>query len=104
MNVEGQKDTVWRGLAFGVIVPVLVYAFLLTLYTILDAMGIFSDVGFAEDFRVRTLILFSICSNLILMQRFRKSYRNETIRGILIASMILVLIWFLLFGVKIIQF
>jgi hypothetical protein len=104
MKVEGQKDTVWRGFAFGLIVPVLVYALLLTLYTILDAMGIFSDVGFAEDFRVRTLILFSICSNLVLMQRFRRSYRNETIRGILIASMILVLVWFLIFGMKIIQF
>lgn len=98
-----KKDSVWRGIGLGILVPVIVYAALLTLYTVLDSMGIFSDVGFAEDFRVRTLALFAICANLILMQRYRKSYQNETIRGILVASMIIVLIWFLFFGIKIIK-
>lgn len=99
-----QKDSVWLGMGIGLIVPAAVYALLLTIYTLLDSMGIFSDVGFAEDFRIRTLALFAICSNLVLMQRFRKTYKNETIRGVLIASMVLVVIWFFLFGMKIIRF
>lgn len=98
-----QKDSVWLGLGIGLIVPAAVYALLLTIYTLLDTMGIFSDVGFAEDFRIRTLALFAICGNLVLMQRFRRSYKNETMRGVLIASMILVVIWFFLFGMKIIR-
>lgn len=97
------RDSVWTGIVIGLIVPVITYAVLLTLYTLLDAMGIFSDVGFAEDFRVRTLILFSICGNLLMMQRYRKTYRNEVIRGMLIASMVLVAIWFFLFGIKIMK-
>ena len=97
------KDSVWRGIAFGLLAPVIAYGVLLTIYTLLDAMGIFSDIGFAEDFRTRTLALFSICANLIFMQRYRKSYQNETIRGILVASMFIVLIWFLFFGIKIIR-
>jgi hypothetical protein len=103
MTPFSNKDSVWRGIAFGFLVPVIAYGVLLTVYTLLDAMGIFSDIGFAEDFRTRTLALFSICANLIFMQRFRKSYQNETIRGILVASMFIVLIWFLLFGIKIIR-
>jgi positive regulator of sigma E activity len=98
-----KKDSVWFGIAIGLLVPAAVYALLITIYTLLDSMGIFSDVGFAEDFRIRTLALFAIVGNLIMMQRFRNSYRHETMRGILIASMILVMIWFFIFGIKIIR-
>ena len=98
-----KKDSVWFGIGIGLLVPAAIYAVLITIYTLLDTMGIFSDVGFAEDFRIRTLALFAVCGNLVLMQRFRNSYRHETMRGILIASMILVLIWFFIFGIKIIN-
>lgn len=98
-----KKDSVWFGIAVGLLVPAAIYALLITIYTLLDSMGIFSDVGFAEDFRIRTLALFSICANLVLMQRFRNSYRHETMRGILIASMVLVVIWFFIFGIKILN-
>ncbi len=90
-------------MALGLIVPAGVYGILFLLYTFLDSIGLFSDVGFAEDFRTRTLGLISICANLVLMQTYRKSYRHETIRGILIASMALVVVWFFLYGIKILH-
>ena len=99
-----KRDSVWTGLVIGIIIPIAVYGILFLIYAFLESMGVFSDVGFADDFRTRTLGLISICSNLILMQTFRKSYRNETIRGILIASMFLVIVWFLKFGIKILHF
>ena len=98
-----KRDSFWLGFGAGLIVPVIVYGVLLTLYQLLDSMGVLSDIGFAEDFRLRTLALFSICSNLILMQRYRRSYHHETIRGILMASMLLVGIWFWMFGLKILE-
>ena len=98
-----KRDSFWLGLGAGLLVPAIAYAFLLTLYQLLDSMGVLSDIGFAEDFRLRTLALFSICADLILMQRFRRSYQHETIRGILMASMLLVGIWFWVFGLKILQ-
>jgi hypothetical protein len=103
MNSFFKRDSVWTGMVIGIILPVAVYAILFLLYSFLDSVGAFSDTGFAEDFRTRTLGLISICSNLILMQTFRKSYRNETIRGILIASMILVMAWFFKFGIKLLH-
>ena len=98
-----KKDSLLLGLGIGILIPAGVYAILLTLYTLLDSIGVFSDIGFAEDFRIRTLALFAICSNLIVMQRFKNSYRHETMRGILMASMILVVIWFFVFGIKIMK-
>lgn len=105
MNTFFKKDSVWFGLALGIAVPVLVYGLLLLIYSFMDAVGVFSDFGFAEDFRTRTLALISICSNLLLMQSYRKSYRfHETMRGALIATMILVGIWFWKFGYKMLEF
>ena len=98
-----KKDSLLLGLGLGIIIPAAVYAVLLTLYTILDSLEVFSDIGFAEDFRIRTLALFAICANLVMMQRFKNAYRHETIRGILMASMILVVIWFFVFGIKIMK-
>jgi hypothetical protein len=104
MNSFFKRDSVWTGLVIGILLPVAVYGVLFLLYSFLDTLGVFSDIGFAEDFRTRTLGLIAICSNLILMQTFRKYYRNETIRGILIGSMILVVAWFFKFGIKLLQF
>jgi hypothetical protein len=99
-----KKDSVWVGLAIGLICPIVLYGILLLLYYFMEKVGVFSDFGFADDFRTRTLALVSICSNLLLMQLFRKSHRqHETTRGMLIASMILVGIWFLKFGIKILN-
>lgn len=100
-----RKDSVWVGLAIGILIPVGVYGILRLLYQLLDAAGILSDVGFAEDFRTRTLALVAICSNLILMQTFRKRhFQHEAIRGMLVASMLLVAIWFWMFGFNMLQF
>lgn len=100
-----KKDSVWIGLLFGLMIPIVVYLVLLLIYQLMDTMGVFSDVGFAEDFRTRTLALIAICSNLIFMQTFRRFHHHqETTRGILIASMILVGLWFWKFGFKMLQF
>jgi hypothetical protein len=98
-----RRNSFWLGFGIGILVPGIIYAILLTIYQLLDTMGVLSDIGFAEDFRVRTLALFAICSNLILMQRYQKAHQSETIRGILMASMLLVGIWFWVFGLKILQ-
>jgi hypothetical protein len=100
-----KKNSVWVGLTIGILLPLVVYGILRLVYQLLDVVGILSDVGFAEDFRTRTLALIAICSNLILMQTFRKKhFQYETIRGMLIASMILVAVWFWMFGFKMLQF
>ena len=103
MREELKRDSVWNGIAFGILLPIVVYGILWLLYAFLDSIGVLTDVSFAEDFRTRTLSLVAICSNLILMQTYRKSFRNETVRGTLIASMILVFIWFMKFGIKILN-
>lgn len=100
-----KKDSVWFGLVLGLVSPVVIYFLLLMIYSFMDAIGVFSDIGFAEDFRTRTLALIAICANLFIMQLYRKAHRyHETIRGALMASMILVAAWFWMFGINMLQF
>lgn len=105
MKAVLKKDSFKTGLGIGLIIPVVVYGLLFLLYTLLDTIGVFSDIGFAEDFRTRTLALIAICSNLLVMQFYRKSHvHHETTRGLLFATMILVTIWFVKFGFKMLRF
>lgn len=100
-----KRDSVWFGIALGLVLPLATYGVLYLLYGLMDTLGVFTDVSFAEDFRTRTLTLVSICANLILMQSYRKSYlHQERIRGILLATMLFVVIWFFVFGIKILKF
>lgn len=99
------RDSVWFGLALGLVIPIVVYGILYVLFGWMDTIGVFTDVSFAEDFRTRTLTLVSICANLILMQTYRKSHlHQESIRGILLATMLYVVIWFFTFGIKMLKF
>jgi hypothetical protein len=95
------KNSLATGLVIGILVPLATYAVLLLIYELLDTMEVMSDIGFAEDFRIRTLMLIAICSNLIAVQRVRRTYHHDTIRGILFATMVLVMVWFFVFGLKI---
>ncbi len=104
MNAYLKKDSVWVGFAIGLVIPVVAYGILRLIYEFMDTVGVFSDVGFAEDFRTRTLMLIAICVNLFVMQFYRRTHRHhETTRGMLIASMVLVGIWFWKFGLKMIR-
>lgn len=97
------RNSVVSGLIWGVGLPVLTYGVLFGLYTLLDKVGFLSDIGFAPDFRIRTLGLIAICTNLLLIQFYRKAYKHEFVRGILMSTMLLVVIWFLFFGVNIMK-
>lgn len=100
-----KKDSVWLGIIMGLIVPTVVYGVLRLVYEFMESVGLFSDFGFADDFRTRTLALIAICANLFVMQFYRRTHRHhETTRGMLIASMMLVGIWLWKFGFKILKF
>jgi len=97
------RDTVRNGFALGLAVPVVTYGVLLGIYTLMDKAGVFSDVGFADDFRTRTLGLMAICANLFVIQFRRRAYEHEMVRGMLLATMLLVILWFWKYGFNILQ-
>jgi uncharacterized membrane protein YdjX (TVP38/TMEM64 family) len=71
------------GIGLGMLLP-------LILFSLLSAIG--SLVGL--PLKTRTLALIGICLNILLMQFYRKMRANESVRGIVLATVGLALIWF----------
>ena len=93
------KDNIFLGIAIGLGMPVAAYGILLTIYDMLDKYGLLDGTGFSENFRARTLALVAICSNILVIQYFMKRYASKSMRGVLLSTFILAVIWILYFKV-----
>ena len=95
-----EKDSIVAGLLLGVCIPFVGYAVWLEIYDQLDARAIISGLG-AGDFRRRTSALLGICVNLIPFSIFNRKRFFNSLRGIMIPTIIYGFAWFLYFGLKI---
>lgn len=86
------------GLVIGICVPVAAYGILLTLYDFLDAQLLASDIGFAPEFRTRTLMLIAICTNLVPFHLYHRRRADDTMRGLIFPTIVYVGAWFYVFG------
>lgn len=98
MTYPRRKDRFLTGLLAGALAPIAAYGILLFMYDLLDQSGIISDIGFADDFRTRTLMLFAICANLLLLNYFQKKHMDHAMRGVVFPTLFFVILWFVLYG------
>jgi len=56
--------------------------------------------GSGQDisFELRTVALVAICLNVMPLNFFRKTYRNQSLRGVATGTMILAMAWFFTSG------
>lgn len=94
-----KQDNIFIGIGLGIVVPIMGYGILLTIYDFLDQNGLLDGTGFAANFRERTLALVSICLNIIVIQFFMRRYANSSMRGVLISTFVLAAIWIFYFKV-----
>lgn len=97
-----EKDSIVAGLLLGVFIPIVGFAVWLEIYDQLEARDIISGFG-AEDFRRRTSALLGICFNLIPFAVFNNKRFFNSMRGIMIPTIIYGAIWFFYFGLKILD-
>ena len=92
------KNNIWIGLLIGLLIPFLGYALLLVLYEQLEAAGLSTTTGFSDSFRERTLAVIAICLNIIPVNIFRKRRLTDSMRGVIFAIMLYVLVWVIYFS------
>lgn len=95
-----QRDEIWVGLVYGILLPTAGFLLLYNLFALLEIKGAASGTGFSENFRERTLAIVAIASNLFILSRFRKLRWERAMRGVVIATSILALVWLMMYGVK----
>ena len=86
------------GLLTGVCVPVMAYSVLLTLTDFIDEHFLAIDLNVSRGFRERTLSLIAICFNLVPFHLFNRNYADNSMRGMIPATILFVGLWFWYYG------
>ena len=92
------KNSIPAGLTVGILIPFVVFALLMLLYHQLEAMSLVSDAGFSPMFRERTTGIIAICCNLIPLNAFQKRRAINSMRGVVLATVLYVIAWVVYFG------
>jgi len=95
-----QRDELWVGLLYGLLLPTAGFFLFYNLFSLLEIKGLASGVGFSENFRERTLAILSIALNLLVLNRFRRLRWERAMRGVVVATALLAIAWFVLYGSK----
>ena len=97
------KNSILLGLGLGLLLPALGFLLIYFGYTQLEESGIVSQRGFSPYFRERTSAVIAICLNLIPLNAFLKRRATQSMRGIVLATILLVILWVIYFGQYIIS-
>ena len=94
------RNELWVGLLVGILLPLVSFTILYNLFSLLEQKGAASGTGFSQNFRERTLALVAIAANLIPMNVYRKRRWDNPIRGVVIATALLAIVWTVRYGIK----
>ncbi|MEZ5044932.1 MAG: hypothetical protein R2828_33850 [Saprospiraceae bacterium] len=92
------RNEIWVGLLLGLLLPFIGYAILLMFFEQIEKLDIGSASGFSFGFRQRTVAIIAICLNIFPINVYQKKRMTQTIRGMIIATFILVAIWLIYYG------
>jgi hypothetical protein len=94
------RNALWVGLTLGILLPTLTYTILFEIFSLLEIKGAASSAGFSENFRERTISIVALASNLFLLNIYQRRRWELSMRGIVIATTLLALVWLYIFGTK----
>jgi len=96
-----KEDNIMIGIALGVTIPVLGYLLIDGILGLLETAGIRGFGNAVITFKERTTLLIALCANLIPFWIMSRMRNDNTMRGILIATAIYSIGWFVFYGTEI---
>jgi len=93
-----QKNNLLYGVLIGLLLPALGFTVIYFGYALLENNGVVSERGFSPYFRERTSAVIAICLNLLPLNQFMKQRATQSMRGIVLATVVLVATWVIYFG------
>lgn len=91
------KNKIVIGIICGLVVPFVAYALILSFYEFADGQGWFGNTTVSETFRKRTQGLLAIAANLITINFFRRKRHDHSMRGVVIATSLFIILWFVMY-------
>ncbi len=93
------RNEIWAGLLFGLLLPTFGFLLLYNLFSMLEGHGAASGTGFSPNFRERTLVIVAIALNIFPLNIYRRRRWDLAMRGVVIATSILAVVWVLRYGI-----
>lgn len=91
--IDRRYDKVWVGVCAGTLLPIVVFLLLYVVFSELSQLGIISEEGFSPGFRLRTISLVGIGSNVVLVRYFQNRYAYHAVRGLVIPTFVYIIGW-----------
>lgn len=88
------------GLILGVVFPLVGFAILYQLFSLLELWGAASGAGFSSNFRERTLAIVAIAFNLLPLNLYRNRRWETAMRGVVTATGALAIVWLFRYGLN----
>jgi len=90
-----EKNNLAIGAAIGLISPLLGFGLVFLVFGLMTHLGIMDEAGSsASSQRFRTMALLAICTNIFWIRKMNQSFTIQTLRGIILVTMVLCSIWF----------
>ncbi len=89
------QNKIWAGLLFGLLLPAVGSVLIFQIFKFLAVLGGASGEGFTPNFRERTSVVIAIALNMIPMNIYRKRRWELSMRGVMIATVLLAFVWIL---------
>ena len=97
-----QKDSILSGILLGTIVPIILYAIILTLKDGLVSMGILPELWGEMPSSTRTFTIVALCGNLLVIHYFNRNQFYNSMRGLVFPTLVCVALWLWFFGLDLI--
>lgn len=83
------------GLAIGLLFPLFGFSLVYGIFDLLVSSGLMDEAASGlKSKRMRTIILIGICTNVYWIRKLNSPYTSNTLRGVVIGTMILAIAWF----------
>jgi hypothetical protein len=92
------KNLLLTGLVVGILLPLASFLLLYEVFQLLEIKGAASTAGMTPNFRERTLAILAISFNLIPLNIYKRKRWDLSIRGVVVATSILALVWIVKYG------
>ena len=88
------KNHLGFGLLLGLLTPIVGFGIVYFIFELMVASGIMDSAGSGDEKRMRTMLIIAICANIFWVRKFNQPYTLNTLRGIVMATMIYCAVWF----------
>ena len=90
------KNSLIVGLITGLLFPIFGFSLVYGIFDLMVSSGFMDEAAMTwRSQRMRTITLIGICTNIYWIRRWNRPFSGQTLRGVIIGTMIWSVIWFI---------